>query len=55
MHQSLCNLPKLSLLAAICRGFLCGAPHLSKKAVTKYLPPSPATSKGHMKQPHKGI
>ncbi len=55
MHQSLCNPPKSSLLAAICQGFLCGAPHLSEKAVSKYLPPSPATSKGHMKRPHKGI
>ncbi len=55
MHQSLCNFPKSSLLAAICQGFLRGAPHLSKKAVYKYLPPSPATSKGHMKQPRKGI
>ncbi len=48
-HQSLCNLPKLLLLAAICHGFLHGAPHLSKMAVTNYLPPSPAMSKGHMK------
>ncbi len=55
MHQSLCNPPKSSLLAAICHGFLRGAPDLSKKAVSKYLPPSPATSKGHMKQPRKGI
>jgi hypothetical protein len=55
MHQSLCNPPKASLLAAICQGFLRNAPHLSKKAVSKYLPPSPATSKGHMKQPRKGI
>jgi hypothetical protein len=55
MHQSLCKHPKSSLLAAICQGFLRGAPHLSEKAVSKYLPPSPATSKGHMKQPRKGI
>jgi hypothetical protein len=55
MHQSLCNLPKSSLLAAIQQGFLRNAPHLSKKAITKCLPPSPATSKGHMKQPHKGL
>jgi hypothetical protein len=56
MHQSLCNPPKSSLLAAIRRGFLRGAPHLSKKkAISKYLPPSSATSKGHMKQPPKGI
>jgi hypothetical protein len=55
MHQSLCNTPKSSLLATIQRGFLHGAPHFSKKAIAKYLPPSPATSKGHIKQPRKGI
>jgi hypothetical protein len=55
MCQSLCNPPKSSLLAAIQQGFLHGAPHLSKKAITKYLPPSPATSKGQMKQPRKGL
>jgi hypothetical protein len=55
MHQSLSNPPKMSLLTAICHGFLRGAPHLTIKAVTKYLPPSPATSKGHMKRPRQGI
>jgi hypothetical protein len=55
MHQSLCNPPKSLLLAAICQGFLLGAPHLSIKAIAKYLPPSLATSKGHMKQPRKGL
>jgi hypothetical protein len=49
MHQSLCNPPKLLLLTAIRRGFLHKASHLSTHTVTKYLPPSPATSKGHMK------
>jgi hypothetical protein len=53
MHQSLCNLPKSLLLAAICHGFLRWALYLSKKAVVKYLPLSPATSKGHMKRPQK--
>jgi hypothetical protein len=37
MHQSRCNPPKSSLLAAICHGFLHGAPLLSEKAVAKYL------------------
>jgi hypothetical protein len=55
MHQCLCNPPKSSLLAAICQGFLRRAPHLTTKAVSKYLPPSPATSKGHMKRRHKGL
>jgi len=55
MHQSLCNPPKSSLLEAIRRGFLRGAPHLKGKNVAKYLPASMATSKGHMKRPRKGI
>jgi hypothetical protein len=55
MRQSLCNPPKLSLLAAIGQGFLCSAPHLSEKAISITLPPSPAASKGHMKQPRKGL
>jgi hypothetical protein len=55
MHQSLCNPPKSSLLAANHRGFLQGAPHLTEKAVAKYLLPSLATLKGHMEQPRQGI
>ncbi len=55
MHQSLGNPPKSSLVTAINAGFLCGAPHLNNKSVTKYLMPSPATSKGHMKCPRKGL
>ena len=51
MHQSLGNPPKRSLLTAIRRGFLRGAPHMNLKSVTKYLPPSMATCKGHMKRP----
>ncbi len=42
IHQSLCNPPKALLLATIRQGFLHGVPHLSNKAVAKYLPPSPA-------------
>ena len=55
MHQSLCNPPKSSLLTAIRRGFLRGAPHLNLRSVAKYLPPSMATAKGHLKRPRKGI
>jgi hypothetical protein len=55
MHQSLCNPPITSLLKAINTGFLQGAPHLNAKSVRKYLMPSPATSKGHMKRPRKGL
>jgi hypothetical protein len=55
MHQSLCNPTKSLLLVAIQQGFLRGAPHLAEKAITKYLPPSAATPKGHKKQPRKGL
>jgi hypothetical protein len=54
-HQSLCS-PKIStLLKAVRRGFLRGCPHLSEMLILKYLNPSPATSKGHMKRPRHGI
>ena len=54
-HQSLCN-PKIStLLKAVRRGFLEGCPNLSEKLILKYLNPSPATAKGHMKRPRHGI
>ncbi len=55
MHQSPCNPPITSLLNAINAGFLRGAPHLNAKSVQKYLTPSPATLKGHMKRPCKGL
>ena len=51
----MCN-PKISsLLKALQKGFLKGCPNLSKDLVTKYLNPSPATAKRHMKRPKKGI
>ena len=53
-HQALCNPKILSLLKAMRKGFLKGCPNLSKELITKYLNPSPATAKGHMKQPKKG-
>jgi hypothetical protein len=54
-HQSLCNPTISNLMKALKRGFLNGCPNLSKELVTKYLSPSPATAKGHMKRPKKGI
>ncbi len=54
-HQSLCN-PKIStLLKATQQGFLKGCPYISVKLINKYLNPSPATAKGHMKRPCHGI
>jgi hypothetical protein len=43
------------LLKAVWRGFLNGCPNNSEKLVLKYLNPSPATAKGHMKRPQHGI
>ena len=54
-HQSFCS-PKIStLLKALRRGYLRGCPNLTAHGVTKYLNPSPATAKGHIKQPRQGI
>ena len=54
-HQSLGS-PKISkLLKAVRRGFLKGCPNISETLITNYLNPSPATAKGHMKQPRYGI
>jgi hypothetical protein len=54
-HQAFCS-PRLStFLKAIRCGFLKGCPNLTSTGVTKYLNPSPASSKGHMKRPHQGI
>ncbi len=54
-HQLLCS-PRIStLLKAIKRGYLKGCPNLTAHGVNKYLNPSPATVKGHMKHPRQGI
>jgi hypothetical protein len=54
-HQSLCS-PRIStLFKAIWRGYLKGCPNLTKHGVTKYLNPSPASAKGHMKRLCQGI
>jgi hypothetical protein len=54
-HQSLRN-PKIStLLKATHQEFVRGCPNMSDKLILKYLNPSPATAKGHMKQPRHGI
>jgi hypothetical protein len=54
-HQSLGN-PRIStLLKAVRRGFLKGCPNMTEKLILKYLNPSPATAKGHMKRPRHGI
>jgi hypothetical protein len=54
-HQLLCNPKILTLLKAVRKGFLKGCPNLTEKLILKYLNPSPATAKGHMKRPKHGI
>jgi hypothetical protein len=54
-HQSLLSPHLSTLLKAIRRGFLKGCPNLITKGVSRYTNPSPATARGHMKQPHQGI
>jgi hypothetical protein len=54
-HQSLYSPHISTLLKAIQRGFLKGCPNLTAKGATRYLNPSPAMAKGHMKRPHQGI
>jgi hypothetical protein len=54
-HQSLRSPCTSTHLKAIRRGYLKGCPNLTAKGVSKYLNPSPATAKGHMKCPWQGI
>ena len=54
-HQSLYSPKVSSLLKAVRRGFLKGCPTMSVKLILKYLNPSAALAKGHMKRPRHGI
>ncbi len=54
-HQSLCNPQILTLLKAVRKGFLKGYPNLSETLLLRYLNPSLAAAKGHMKQPCHSI
>jgi hypothetical protein len=54
-HQLMENPTLSSLLKAVQHGFLDRYLNMSKKVVLKYLNASPATAKGHMKQPRHGI
>ena len=54
-HQSLCDSKILTLLKAVCRRFLRGCPNMTEPLILKYLNPSTATVKGHMKRPRHGI
>ena len=54
-HQLLCSPTIPTFLKALKRGYLKGCPNLTTHGVLKYLNPSPATIKGHMKRPRHGI
>jgi hypothetical protein len=54
-HQLLGNPWISTLLKADRWGFLNRCPNMSKKMILKYLNPSPATAKGHMKHSCQGI
>ncbi len=45
----------MTLLKAVRKVFLKGSPNLTEKLILKYLNPSPATAKGHMRHPKHGI
>jgi hypothetical protein len=45
-HQSLCNPKNSTLMKVLKKGFLKGYQNISKRLVTKYLNPSPATENG---------
>jgi hypothetical protein len=54
-RQSLCNPKIFTFLKATQHAFLNRCPNVSEKIMLKYLNPSPATAKGHMKRPCHGI
>ena len=53
-HQCLCSPPKSSLLKAIYNNQLDSIPDLAYDLITKHLPPSTATKKGHMIRTRQG-
>jgi hypothetical protein len=56
LHRNNCAIPKIStLLKATQKGFLKWCPNISERLILRYLNPSPATAKGHMKCPQHGI
>eukprot|EP00804_Cyclotella_cryptica_P016355 CCRYP_009914-RA/>CCRYP_009914-RA protein AED:0.43 eAED:0.43 QI:0/-1/0/1/-1/1/1/0/170 len=55
MHQAFCSPPIATLLKAINNDQLQGFPLMKADLVRKYMAPSPATSKGHMKRSRTSI
>ena len=55
LHQSFCSPPKVTFLKAIDNKHLSSIPGLTHDLIHKYLPPSTATDKGHMRRVKQGI
>ena len=55
IHQSLCSPPKPTLLSAIKNSQLRSIPGLTYELISKHLPPSTATDKGHLSRIRQGI
>ena len=55
LHQCLCSPPKSTLLAAIKNNQLSSFPCLTYELISKHLPPSTATDKGHLHRIKQGI
>ena len=53
-HQCLCSPPKSTMLKALRKGWLKTFPGLTYELVSKYLPDSSATDKGHLIRTRKG-
>ena len=53
-HQCLCSPPKSSMLKAIRNNQLASFPGLTYELISKHLPPSSATDKGHMVRTRQG-
>ena len=53
-HQCLCSPPKSSMLKAIRNNQLASFPGLTYELISKHLPPSSATEKGHMVRTRQG-
>ena len=54
-HQSVCSPPKSSFLRAIANLQFRSFPGLTYQLISKHLPPSTATDKGHMIRQRSGV
>ena len=54
-HQTMCSPPKSTFLKAIKNGHFITFPGLTYELISKHLPPSTATEKGHMTRTRQGV